>query len=63
MMVPVRTPKKWKFCVGTLVGLGQKIANIGRQEIIRERLANAVDGHVELDPAAPATRKVQRQAS
>ncbi|MBN8183514.1 [protein-PII] uridylyltransferase [Roseibium aggregatum] len=42
---------------------GQKIANIGRQEIIRERLANAVDGHVELDPAAPATRKVQRQAS
>ena len=42
---------------------GQKIANIGRQEIIRERLADAVDGHVELDPAAPATRKVQRQAS
>ncbi|ASP36996.1 [protein-PII] uridylyltransferase [Labrenzia sp. VG12] len=42
---------------------GQKIANIGRQEIIRERLSDAVEGHVELDPAAPATRKVQRQAS
>ncbi|GAB4534157.1 MAG: [protein-PII] uridylyltransferase [Roseibium sp.] len=42
---------------------GQKIANIGRQEIIRERLGAAVEGHVELDPAAPATRKVQRQAS
>jgi [protein-PII] uridylyltransferase len=42
---------------------GQKIANIGRQEIIRERLANAVDGNVELDPAAPVARKVQRQAS
>ncbi len=42
---------------------GQKIANIGRQDIIRERLSDAVEGHVELDPAAPATRKVQRQAS
>lgn len=42
---------------------GQKIANIGRQEIIRERLTNAVDGVVELDPAAPVSRKAQRQAS
>ncbi|WP_428643574.1 [protein-PII] uridylyltransferase [Roseibium sp.] len=42
---------------------GQKIANIGRQDIIRERLSDAVEGHVELDPAAPVTRKVQRQAS
>ncbi len=42
---------------------GQKIANIGRQDIIRERLADAVAGHVELDPAAPVARKVQRQAS
>ncbi|MHA7775556.1 [protein-PII] uridylyltransferase [Roseibium sp. M-1] len=42
---------------------GQKIANIGRQEIIRERLSDAVEGNVELDPAAPVTRKVQRQAS
>jgi len=42
---------------------GQKIANIGRQEIIRERLSDAVEGRVELDPAAPVTRKVQRQAS
>mgnify|MGYP000642404532 FL=1 len=42
---------------------GQKIANIGRQEIIRERLADAVEGNVELDPAAPVARKAQRQAS
>ncbi|GAA0784559.1 [protein-PII] uridylyltransferase [Roseibium denhamense] len=42
---------------------GQKIANIGRQDIIRERLANAVDGQIELDPAAPVARKIQRQAS
>ncbi|POF32969.1 [protein-PII] uridylyltransferase [Roseibium marinum] len=42
---------------------GQKIANIGRQDIIRERLANAVEGKVELDPAAPVARKGQRQAS
>lgn len=42
---------------------GQKIANIGRQDIIRERLANAVEGEVELDPAAPVARKVQKQAS
>jgi len=42
---------------------GQKIANIGRQDIIRERLSNAVDGNVELDPAAPVARKAQRQAS
>ncbi|MCX2724753.1 [protein-PII] uridylyltransferase [Roseibium salinum] len=42
---------------------GQKIANIGRQDIIRERLANAVEGNVELDPAAPVARKAQRQAS
>ena len=42
---------------------GQKIANIGRQEIIKERLANAVRGEIDLDPAAPLTRKVQRQAS
>ncbi len=42
---------------------GQKISNIGRQEIIRERLAAAVGGHVELDPAAPVSRKVHRQAS
>ncbi|MCV0424713.1 MAG: [protein-PII] uridylyltransferase [Roseibium sp.] len=42
---------------------GQKIANIGRQDIIRERLANAVDGKIELDPAAPVARKVQRQVS
>ncbi|WP_299479099.1 [protein-PII] uridylyltransferase [uncultured Roseibium sp.] len=42
---------------------GQKISNIGRQEIIRERLADAVKGRLELDPAAPVSRKVQRQAS
>jgi [protein-PII] uridylyltransferase len=42
---------------------GQKIANIGRQEIIRERLSAAVEGQVELDPAAPVARKVRRQAS
>ncbi|MEL7525958.1 MAG: [protein-PII] uridylyltransferase [Pseudomonadota bacterium] len=42
---------------------GQKISNIGRQEIIRERLTDAVKGHLELDPAAPVSRKVQRQAS
>ena len=42
---------------------GQKIANIGRQEIIRERLEAAVEGQVELDPAAPVARKVRRQAS
>jgi [protein-PII] uridylyltransferase len=42
---------------------GQKIANIGRQEIIRERLSAAVDGVVELDPAAPVARKIRRQAS
>lgn len=42
---------------------GQKIANIGRQDIIRERLSAAVDGIVELDPAAPVARIVQRQAS
>lgn len=42
---------------------GQKIANIGRQEIIRERLCAAVDGVVELDPAAPVARKARRQAS
>ncbi|MEM8700263.1 MAG: [protein-PII] uridylyltransferase [Pseudomonadota bacterium] len=42
---------------------GQKISNIGRQEIIRERLTDAVKGRLELDPAAPVSRKVQRQAS
>ena len=42
---------------------GQKIANIGRQDIIRERLSQAVEGHVELDPAAPVARKIQRQVS
>ncbi|MTI01161.1 [protein-PII] uridylyltransferase [Roseibium sp. RKSG952] len=36
---------------------GQKIANIGRQEIIRERLAAAVDGHVDMSPAAPIARQ------
>jgi [protein-PII] uridylyltransferase len=42
---------------------GQKIANIGRQDIIRERLSRAVAGHIELGPAAPVARKMQRQAS
>ncbi|MEM9633037.1 MAG: [protein-PII] uridylyltransferase [Pseudomonadota bacterium] len=42
---------------------GQKISNIGRQDIIRERLANAVEGKIELDPAAPVARKAQRQVS
>ncbi|MEP3045241.1 MAG: [protein-PII] uridylyltransferase [Roseibium sp.] len=42
---------------------GQKISNIGRQDIIRERLSNAVEGRVELNPAAPVARKAQRQAS
>jgi [protein-PII] uridylyltransferase len=42
---------------------GQKISNIGRQDIIRERLANAVEGQIELDPAAPVARKAQRQVS
>ncbi len=42
---------------------GQKISNIGRQDIIRERLSNAVDGRVELDPAAPVSRKAQRLAT
>ncbi|MEO9525801.1 [protein-PII] uridylyltransferase [Roseibium sp.] len=42
---------------------GQKIANIGRQEIIRERLSAAVEGHVELDPAAPVSRKISRSVS
>ncbi|MFD1697436.1 [protein-PII] uridylyltransferase [Roseibium aestuarii] len=37
---------------------GQKIANIGRQEIIRERLGEAVDGKVDLSPAAPIARQV-----
>ncbi|MTI44340.1 UTP--GlnB (protein PII) uridylyltransferase GlnD [Roseibium hamelinense] len=36
---------------------GQKIANIGRQEIIRERLAAAVDGYVDMSPAAPVARQ------
>ncbi|TYC54074.1 [protein-PII] uridylyltransferase [Rhodobacterales bacterium] len=40
---------------------GQKIANIGRQDIIRERLVNAVDGKVDLDASAPVARKAQRQ--
>ncbi|MEP4770236.1 MAG: [protein-PII] uridylyltransferase [Roseibium sp.] len=42
---------------------GQKISNIGRQDIIRERLSNAVEGRVELNAAAPVSRKVRRQAS
>jgi [protein-PII] uridylyltransferase len=42
---------------------GQKIANIGRQEIIRDRLSAAVEGQVELDPAAPVSRKIQRSVS
>ncbi|MBN9673099.1 [protein-PII] uridylyltransferase [Roseibium aggregatum] len=40
---------------------GQKIANIGRQDIIRERLVNAVEGQVDLDAAAPVARKIHRQ--
>lgn len=36
---------------------GQKIANIGRQEIIRERLCLAVDGGLNLGPAAAISRK------
>jgi [protein-PII] uridylyltransferase len=36
---------------------GQKISNIGRQEIIRERLAAAVEGIIETDPAAPFARQ------
>ena len=36
---------------------GQKISNIGRQEIIRERLTDAVKGRLELDPAAPCFQK------
>ncbi|MEP3430058.1 MAG: [protein-PII] uridylyltransferase [Roseibium sp.] len=42
---------------------GQKISNIGRQDIIRERLSNAVEGRVELNAAAPVSRKARRQAS
>ena len=36
---------------------GQKIANVGRQEIIRERLIAAVNGDVETNPAAPISRR------
>ncbi|MEP4032435.1 [protein-PII] uridylyltransferase [Roseibium polysiphoniae] len=36
---------------------GQKIANIGRQEIIRERLAAAVGGEVDMSAAAPIARQ------
>ena len=36
---------------------GQKIANIGRQEIIKERLAAAVDGQLDISPAAPISRQ------
>ncbi len=36
---------------------GQKIANIGRQDIIRERLCDAVEGKVETDPSAPVARQ------
>ncbi|WP_417687251.1 [protein-PII] uridylyltransferase [Roseibium sp.] len=36
---------------------GQKIANIGRQEIIRERLAAAVGGELDMSPAAPVSRQ------
>jgi len=42
---------------------GQKIANIGRQEIIRERLEAAVDGEIDMSAAAPVARKIARQAS
>ncbi|WP_417667922.1 [protein-PII] uridylyltransferase [Roseibium sp.] len=36
---------------------GQKIANIGRQEIIRERLSAAVEGQLDMSPAAPISRQ------
>ncbi|NVK34209.1 MAG: [protein-PII] uridylyltransferase [Rhodobacteraceae bacterium] len=36
---------------------GHKISNVGRQEIIRDRLVAAVDGSVELSAAAPIARK------
>jgi len=39
---------------------GQKIANIGRQEIIRERLEAAVGGNVDMSGSAPVTRKNTR---
>ncbi len=42
---------------------GQKISNVSRQEIIRERLSEAVVGNVDTSSAAPATRKLQREAS
>ncbi|MBO0347227.1 [protein-PII] uridylyltransferase [Roseibium limicola] len=35
---------------------GQKIANIGRQEIMRERLAEAVDGKLDLSASASVSR-------
>ncbi|MBD8891500.1 [protein-PII] uridylyltransferase [Roseibium litorale] len=35
---------------------GQKIANIGRQEIMRVRLADAVEGQVDTSAAAPVSR-------
>ncbi|SHM88247.1 [protein-PII] uridylyltransferase [Roseibium suaedae] len=37
---------------------GQKIANIGRQEIMRVRLADAVEGQVDTSAAAPVSRSV-----
>lgn len=37
---------------------GHKIANIGRQEIIRDRLISAVDGEVDMSASAPVARKV-----
>ncbi len=36
---------------------GQKISNIGRQEVIRERLEAAVEGEIDMSGSAPATRR------
>ncbi len=36
---------------------GQKIANVSRQEIMRERLADAVEGKLEMSAAAPISRQ------
>ncbi|WP_150494746.1 [protein-PII] uridylyltransferase [Roseibium aquae] len=41
---------------------GQKISNIGRQEIIRDRLEAAVDGEIDLSAAAPVARKITLHA-
>ncbi|MBO6758036.1 MAG: [protein-PII] uridylyltransferase [Roseibium sp.] len=42
---------------------GQKIANIGRQEIIRERLESAVEGELDMSPSAPIALNTSRQTA